>query len=579
MYAISYATGRLLSNSFTLFLLTVLLSENSFQYLKKMVREIQITSKLPPFIFSICNGVLVVVLERLITSPRPIMTMITVPLLITVEMVFIAKDEKRIYIHMFSILMIHFICFYCLSVAICGLVPAIAFSTDIRGYRIILLSITLILVSIALFYLAESKRFSHRELYVLFHSKEMGRLLILYFAISNIVLLATSYIAIPIMFNHDFPRNIELTIHGIYALMSALVLAYSYLIIIVQCRQERNAQQKQKPYINLEKERGFRESPQRLALFSYCANATKDRIVDGIEFFSHRLWDNSKKHTELLKNFARHCVHPDDRSKVFDISRPSYFQEKLEHEPSHFLLLRLSPANMLEITNLPKKVRTQMKEAQKEWLWVVIHCTITKNHSTGDILVYISLANVDHHVLQENALRLAAMTDSLTGLFNRTALGQRIQEYFAKEDAVGAMFIIDLDNFKGINDTLGHPVGDQLLRETASLIQAEFRSDDILGRIGGDEFCIFAVGLKNPKVIHQKALKLNDHLWRLHAANAGEQLQISTSIGIALYPQHGENYETLYKNADIALYQAKRAGRNTYRIYSPEMMMGEYAEI
>lgn len=138
-------------------------------------------------------------------------------------------------------------------------------------------------------------------------------------------------------------------------------------------------------------------------------------------------------------------------------------------------------------------------------------------------------------------------------------------------DEAGALLIIDLDNFKGINDTLGHMVGDQVLSGVADKMRETFRQQDYLGRIGGDEFAVYLTFANNPVEKERRAIIQSraDRFRYMISEIAGEIEQnasISCSIGIAMDPEHGTSYEKLYKSADQALYQAKKAGKNQYQI-------------
>lgn len=128
------------------------------------------------------------------------------------------------------------------------------------------------------------------------------------------------------------------------------------------------------------------------------------------------------------------------------------------------------------------------------------------------------------------------------------------------------MFLFDRDNFKAINDNFGHPEGDELLKETAAILNSEFRNVDLVGRLGGDEFMAFAFGLESREVMARKAESLLEKL-RKHYDHESGTITTSISIGIAVFPGDGETYVDLYKRADQALYAAKRKGKDTYCFY------------
>ncbi len=160
-----------------------------------------------------------------------------------------------------------------------------------------------------------------------------------------------------------------------------------------------------------------------------------------------------------------------------------------------------------------------------------------------------------------------AERDLLVNAYNKVTTKSKIEETLA-EGEKGAFFILDIDNFKNINDTKGHPYGDKVLVYLFKRIMHTFRERDIVGRIGGDEFVIF---LKNPpdiKIVENKAASLCSDVNIPFTDELGESAIISISIGVALCPEHGEDFDTLYSKADIALYESKNKGKNTFTIHS-----------
>jgi diguanylate cyclase (GGDEF)-like protein len=165
-------------------------------------------------------------------------------------------------------------------------------------------------------------------------------------------------------------------------------------------------------------------------------------------------------------------------------------------------------------------------------------------------------------------LEILALNDPLTGLANRRLLDDRLSVALvrARRERRGlAVLCLDLDGFKQVNDTLGHGAGDALLRMVAARLVAAVREEDTVARVGGDEF---VVGIWRLKDAGHAAMVAG----KLIAAVAGaypiqdKDVRMTTSVGIGIYPDHGTNGESLLKNADAALYEAKRAGKNGYRM-------------
>ncbi len=164
-----------------------------------------------------------------------------------------------------------------------------------------------------------------------------------------------------------------------------------------------------------------------------------------------------------------------------------------------------------------------------------------------------------------------ASQDHLTGLPNRRTFNELVVRYLTdarQHYGYAALLYLDLDRFKSINDTLGHDVGDRILKIVAMRLQAALRQTDIVARLGGDEFAIFLTGVANIEAVSVICNKLISQVSQ-PVATAGEQeIHISPSIGIAVLPRDGNDFETLCKNADVAMYESKRKGRSTYTYYS-----------
>ncbi|MGE0873952.1 MAG: EAL domain-containing protein [Burkholderiales bacterium] len=173
----------------------------------------------------------------------------------------------------------------------------------------------------------------------------------------------------------------------------------------------------------------------------------------------------------------------------------------------------------------------------------------------------------------ERRLAFMAQFDSLTGLPNRSLLQDRLEQAIAqsrRRQRLAGVLFVDLDRFKIVNDTLGHVVGDQLLREVARRLQQCVRADDTVGRISGDEFAVVLADLSRPEDAGPVAQKVIDTLVRPFMFDGSEAF-VSASIGISIYPTDAVEGDTLLRNADMAMYQAKESGRSAYRYFTAEM--------
>ncbi|OHC64164.1 MAG: hypothetical protein A2045_02135 [Rhodocyclales bacterium GWA2_65_20] len=200
--------------------------------------------------------------------------------------------------------------------------------------------------------------------------------------------------------------------------------------------------------------------------------------------------------------------------------------------------------------------------------------TINAVRDDGRITHYVALfSDISERKENEDRIRFLAEHDHLTGLPNRRLLEARAGQIIGsgrRRDAGLALMMIDLDRFKNVNDTLGHPAGDRLLIEVAHRLAACVRTTDTVVRLGGDEFVVLLEGVPDAADVAAVAGKIRDALNRPIVIE-DKAMHTPPSIGIALYPGDGEDVETLLKNADTALYQVKAGGRNAWLFYTGKM--------
>lgn len=194
--------------------------------------------------------------------------------------------------------------------------------------------------------------------------------------------------------------------------------------------------------------------------------------------------------------------------------------------------------------------------------------------ASGEVAHYVHVfMDITHFKKAQDHLGFLAYHDPLTKLPNRLLLRDRIDHSLQnalREGSEAAVLFLDLDRFKGINDTYGHEVGDGLLKEVAKRIKNLVRKEDTVSRYAGDEFVVFMENIPDAKNPAKLAQKLID-TFNAPVYIKGYRLKISISVGISLFPQDGHDTDTLIKNADAAMYRAKKEGRNNFQYYSQEL--------
>jgi diguanylate cyclase (GGDEF)-like protein len=191
----------------------------------------------------------------------------------------------------------------------------------------------------------------------------------------------------------------------------------------------------------------------------------------------------------------------------------------------------------------------------------------------GAPAVLIAIIDITERKAAEARVAHMAHHDALTDLPNRVLFRQHMADALAQRERTGSLvgaLCIDLDNFKLVNDTLGHPIGDKLLQDVAERIKRVTRQRDTAARLGGDEFAVLVPEMKSPQELAVLAQRLIDVVSDPYVTE-GHVLTVGTTIGIAVAPTDGEDADRLLRNADLALYRAKADGKSTFRFFEPEM--------
>jgi len=245
---------------------------------------------------------------------------------------------------------------------------------------------------------------------------------------------------------------------------------------------------------------------------------------------------------ELLNRDAGILVSPEDREKVRQNTK----------------------AMLLGEMNSPYEFRIITKQGETRWIME----TVTSILHEGRRAILGNSMNITKRKQAEEKIRQMAYHDSLTGLPNRKLFSDRLDIALAqaqRNQKGVAVSMLDLDKFKNVNDTLGHDVGDILLKAAAERLSAALRKGDTVARFGGDEFVLILSDLKGIEDVIQVAQKIVDSFHKPFLIDT-HQLVVTASIGIAVYPDDGTDEAVLLKNADIAMYQVKQTGMDRYQL-------------
>jgi diguanylate cyclase (GGDEF)-like protein/PAS domain S-box-containing protein len=253
---------------------------------------------------------------------------------------------------------------------------------------------------------------------------------------------------------------------------------------------------------------------------------------------------------ELLTMSFRDLLHPDDReSDIVNFNR----------------LIRG------EITDYEVEKRYIRKGDQV--VWVHVSVTVIRDGFARPISAAGVVQDITARKNAEEQIKHLANHDELTGLPNRRLfcdlMSLKVVEARRNRTKFAILFL-DLDRFKDINDTLGHEVGDEVLKAAAAKLRSTIRESDIIARLGGDEFIILLPDMNHVGAISEVARKIINSFSQSFSI-AGNDILVAPSIGISMYPDDGEEIDSLLRNADTAMYQAKERGRNKYLFYNPAM--------
>ncbi|HEX3039158.1 MAG TPA: diguanylate cyclase [Caproiciproducens sp.] len=227
----------------------------------------------------------------------------------------------------------------------------------------------------------------------------------------------------------------------------------------------------------------------------------------------------------------------------------------------------------------------RLKKKDEGYIWTNISTTLICDEIGNPVKIIGKISDIDIRMREREKLIYDTQRDPFTKLYNKTTAESYIRSYLRMSgtDQRHALMIIDIDNFKAVNDSLGHLFGDNVLTGISSKLRSLFRSSDIIGRFGGDEFIVFLKNVGSNEKIAEKAQKVCD-IFRGTYTGEKKDYKISGSVGISVFPDDGKTFPDLFRKADTALYDAKSHGKDCFFIYNehkngePETRVVHYYE-
>lgn len=299
-----------------------------------------------------------------------------------------------------------------------------------------------------------------------------------------------------------------------------------------------------------QQEGNFRNAIAQDALACYEIDLANDLISDNLMSNSSvMLMDVGLmipcSYTEFLSRWSTKHIHSKDRQRVVHELSIEHMQES--YAAGH--------------SELTCEYRTDTMTKQMVWVATTVHLLRLEN---GSLYGYAYIKDIEERKLEEIVLKQKSEIDPLTLLYNRYAAAMKIENYVAvNPTALCAFFMVDIDNFKEINDQLGHAFGDEVLKNIADKLKQIFKQSDILTRYGGDEFIIFLTNIPDKPYALQKASILAKELNLSYQCKL-QDINITTSIGITFYPEQATTFEDMFHKSDAALCLAKQNGKHQY---------------
>lgn len=338
-----------------------------------------------------------------------------------------------------------------------------------------------------------------------------------------------------------------------YNELHSVSAAYNQLMSTVEQNTEELKQNRILQNELYENEKIYRSALELTSEHLFEADLTHNRIDYGQEKFrcSFPLLQ-TEMYSEVIEFLAKNAISPDDA-------------EKYSNTFSRENLMKIFSTKDVHEISLEHRLR---KRDSKEYYWVISTIIHLANSNENSLKIIGYTKNIDVQKRHELELLQQSQKDSLTGLYNKKVTQSMIEDYIngAGCNQKHALIMLDVDNFKSINDTYGHIQGDNTLVSISEKLPHIFRSSDILGRIGGDEFFIFLKNYGSDEQLVSKLTALSNMFGEIWVGEDNKK-RISGSIGVAIYPTDASTYHDLYKKADMSLYYVKEHGKNHFYVY------------
>ena len=565
LYNFLDAVETLFSNPISIFFITALSTILNFEFLKKIPTKIKNYGKKEGALFALINGVVLGLASPFMDKLSPIWFLLLAPLMLVGELYFISEDTSRCYKQLYIKSVFNFSCIYWMITNIIGII------TERFLTHKIVTSLAVLVAGFWSYYLIYSKRFHFGKYRMLLHERAGEKLFFRNIIVCSVFLVFLTWNFRIFSLAEVLDPSIRIMLCSEMLFKIGFVWWSSRVLFEMVTNQIEYVKNEVYTENILDKERAFRNTIMRKGIISLNVDITRDEFKVGTEYLSGDIWGLGVAATKVFAGLVENCIHPEDEEEFVHTNDPKVIRERVHTTPYYSHQIRVSPKGMLRVFSLDEELTRRYQETDKEWVWLKLDYIFTKNSLSGDVFSFIAIFDVDMQVEQGEKLKQSASTDFLTGALNRAAIEKLIEKRIKEKTNAGTFFIIDVDNFKSVNDCLGHPCGDQLLKQISSILTDLFRKDDLIGRLGGDEFCAFMMDTTDPEAIASKAQKLVERCRIECKGEDGNVVKVSVSVGIASCQKDIDEYSKLYKCADLALYETKRMGKDSYTIYREGM--------